>query len=40
MEGLTMMYCSYNINEELKKASQGKKTKVPVGILLYLALDN
>ena len=33
-----MAYCKININQELKKAAKGKKTQVPVGILLYNAL--
>ena len=33
-----MAYCKTNINEELEKAEKGKKTRVPVGILLYNAL--
>jgi hypothetical protein len=30
-------YGRFNINDELKKAARGQKTKMPVGILLYLA---
>jgi hypothetical protein len=32
------MYIQYDENTELKKAAQGKTTKVPVGGLLYTAL--
>jgi hypothetical protein len=32
-----MPVIQFNIDRELKKAAQGKKTKVPVGQLLYLA---
>jgi len=32
-----MSFVHFNINNELKKAAQGKKTKVGVGILLHMA---
>ena len=35
-----MAFIVYNIDRELKKAAQGKKTKVPVGLLLYQALEH
>lgn len=34
-----MKYAKYNVMAELRKAQQGKKTKVHVGILLLSALD-
>jgi hypothetical protein len=40
MEGLVMQYCKYNMDEELKEASEGKRTKEEVGLLLYLALKD
>jgi hypothetical protein len=33
-------YVKFNVNTELRKAAQGKKTKVPVGILLHIALKD
>ncbi len=33
-----MQYCRYNIDEELKKASEGERTKEEVELLLYFAL--
>jgi hypothetical protein len=32
-----MKYGKYNVVDELKKATRGKKTAVPVGILLHQA---
>jgi hypothetical protein len=34
-----MAYCKYNLATELKKAAKGKKTAVPVGILLVQATE-
>jgi hypothetical protein len=34
-----MTYVRFNLNNELKKAARGKKTKVDMGLLLYLATD-
>jgi hypothetical protein len=34
-----MPYVKFDIDKELKKAARGKKTKVPVGILLHLATE-
>jgi hypothetical protein len=34
-----MEFICYNAEAELKKAAQGKKTKVDVSILLYNALE-
>ena len=33
-----MQYCRYNIDEELKKVTEGKKAKKDVPLLLYSAL--
>lgn len=33
-----MTYVRCNINTELRKAAKGKKTKLPVGIVIYEAL--
>lgn len=33
-----MLVVRFSIDKELRKAAQGKKTKVPVGILLFNAL--
>lgn len=35
-----MAFCKFNLNEELKKATKGRPTKMPVGLVLYLAMDN
>jgi hypothetical protein len=35
-----MQYRKYNVDEELKEASEGKRTKEEVGLLLYLALKD
>jgi hypothetical protein len=35
-----MRYCRYNLDKELKEASQGKKTKEEIGLLLYFALQD
>lgn len=35
-----MNYCKFSLDRELKKAAIGKKTKLPVGLVLYLALDH
>lgn len=35
-----MNYCKFSLDKELKKAAMGKKTKLDVGLLLYLALDH
>lgn len=34
-----MEFICYNVEAELKKAAQGKKTNVDVGVLLYNALE-
>lgn len=34
-----MRYVRFSLDTELRKAAQGKKTKVPIGLLLYLATD-
>ena len=34
-----MKFICYDVDAELKKAAQGKKTKVDVGLLLYNALE-
>jgi hypothetical protein len=39
MEGPVMTYGKYNVVAELKKAAKGKKTAVPVGILLLQATE-
>ncbi len=35
-----MSYGKFRVTDELKKAARGKKTKLPVGLLVYLALDD
>jgi hypothetical protein len=35
-----MRYVKFNTDKELKKAAQGKKTKVHVGLLVYLAMKD
>jgi hypothetical protein len=39
MEGHKMKYVRFNVNDELEKVANGKKTKVDVGLLLYIATD-
>lgn len=34
-----MRYVRFSIDTELRKAARGKKTKVPIGLLLYVATD-
>ena len=34
-----MLYVKFDVVTELKKAAQGKKTKVDVGTLLHMALE-
>jgi len=33
------MYVRVNMNKELQKAAQGKKTKIPVGFILHWATE-
>jgi hypothetical protein len=34
-----MTYCKFNLDIELRKVVQGRKTKVSEGVLLYLAAE-